>query len=190
MITQLMKTLLTPARTMMFAGLVAAPFVGVSAANAEAAGEIDADVANAIAELKEIRPETSTLFDRAEAVLVVPEVTKASLVVGGAYGEGALLKDGATHSYWRYAAASFGFQAGAQQTRQVLFFMTDDALARFLAKDGFELGADAEATIIDQGAEISVDTTAETAPIIAVVYGRQGLLAGASLQGGKYDKMK
>lgn len=159
---------------------------GVAAPRAD----IDADVAAAVDELIAVNPGVQGLFDDAEGVLIIPDVLKAGLVVGGAYGEGALLVDGFTDSYWSYTAASIGYQAGAQSTRQAMFFLTDEALAKFEENGGYEVGADAEITVINSGAELAVDTTADSAdPIVVIVYGREGLLAGASLQGGSYARL-
>lgn len=175
---------------MALAGAAAFAAVSTTAAFAGSKAEIDAGVQAAIDELIAVQPDAETLFDRAAGVLIIPEVTKAGLVVGGAYGEGALLVGNAVQSYWSYAAASIGYQIGVQQTRQAMFFMTEDALAEFQASNGFEVGADAEVTVIDKGAEVAVDSTEATRPIIVMVYGREGLLGGASVQGGKYTRIE
>lgn len=185
--TRAAKAARNAARSAILAG--AGLFAAAGAAHAASAVEIEHDVAVAKAELVAVLPEARKLFDEAEAVLIIPKVTKAGVVVGGAYGEGALQVGGVTDSYWSYGAASLGYQIGVQQTRQAMFFMTDAALSGFLADNGFELGADAEVTLINDGAELSVDTTKNTKPIIVVVYGRDGLLAGASVQGGKYSRI-
>ena len=152
-------------------------------------GKLGAEAVSALSELKEMKPGVDRLAEEAVAVLVIPEITKAGLVVGGAHGKGALLIKGDVDSYWSYTAASIGYQLGVQQTRQAMFFMTDDALKRFKSGEGFEFGADLEATIIDDGAEVAVDTTQDRNPVIVFVYGREGLLAGASVQGGKYERV-
>lgn len=159
------------------------------AAQAKSAAEINAGVTAARERLFRTRPGSQELYNRASGVLIIPEVVKAGFVLGGAYGEGALLVGGRTDSYWSYAAASIGFQAGGQRTSQALFFMTPTALSQFLRSDGFEVGADAEVTVIEDGAELAVDTNQDMHPIIAIVYGREGLLGGASLQGGKYSRI-
>ncbi len=164
-------------------------FLAPLAASAQTRPKIDANVQIAIDELRRLRPGVSQLFARAEAVLIIPEIIKAGFIVGGAYGEGALLKGGVTDSYWSYGAASIGYQIGAQTTRQAMFFMTRDALAQFEYDNGLEVGADAEITILEAGAEVAVDTTEGTKPIIVIVYGREGLLGGVSLQGGKYSRL-
>lgn len=182
---------LTRRRMLALAGAAAAAPLALrpERADAKTAREIDVEVSEALNELFAINPSARTLYNRAAGVLIIPEVVKAGFVIGGAYGEGALLIGGRTDSYWSYGAASLGFQAGAQKTRQVLFFMTRDALNTLREGQKAEVGADFEATVIDGGGEASLDTTQATAPVIALVYGRRGLLAGASLAGGGYSRL-
>lgn len=171
------------------AGAGAAALGAAPAARAATAGEINAGVTASLNELFAVQPGARGLYDKAIGVLIIPQVIKAGFIVGGAYGEGALLLRGRTDSYWSYGAASIGFQAGGQSTRQALFFMTQTALDQFLRDDGFEVGADAEITLITTGLEVAVDSTEARSPIIAFVFGRKGLLGGASLQGGKYSRI-
>jgi hypothetical protein len=48
------------------------------------------------------------------AVLVFPNIVKADFVIGGQYGEGALVKKGKIVGYHNSVAASYGRQAGVQ----------------------------------------------------------------------------
>ena len=153
---------------------------------ADTAAEINAGVNAALPELYAAYPGSEGIAQRAAGALVIPRIVKAGFFVGGAYGEGALIVQGQTESYWSYGAASFGLQFGAQKTRQVLFFMTQEALDKFRTSTGFEIGVDAEVTLVDSGVGVELDTTGSQAPILAFVFSRQGLLGGASLGGGKY----
>ncbi|MCI4665543.1 MAG: lipid-binding SYLF domain-containing protein [Neomegalonema sp.] len=175
------------------AALAAAAAAGAltpSAASAKSAEDIEREVADALDDLFRLKPEFRTVYDRAYGALVIPEILKAGFIVGGAYGEGALVVNGLIESYWSFGSASVGFQAGAQRTRQVLFFMTQRALSDFRRSTGFELGAEVEATVIDEGAEVEVDTTKDRSAIIVVAFGREGLLGGASVKGGRYERIK
>lgn len=163
--------------------------LGAGEAAAKSARKIQSEVHEAREEMFRRFPVTRRYYEDAVAVLIIPEIIKAGLVVGGAYGEGLMTRGGEIDSYWSYAAGSIGYQIGVQETNQALFFMTPTALKRFNSADGFEVGADAEITVLDKGAEVAVDTTKDTKPIIVVVFGRGGLMAGASLQGGKYTKI-
>lgn len=160
-----------------------------TATRAEDAAVIDTKVRMALEQMFSQVPGSRDLFNRANGVLVMPEVTKAGLIVGGAYGEGALLVNNATVGYYSVAAASIGFQIGVQQTKHALFFLTQSALEKFRRADGWELGADAEFTVPDEGVNINVSTETANKPVILVVFGQDGLLAGVSMEGSKYSKI-
>ena len=135
------------------------------------------------------------LASRAQALLVMPKVVKGGFIVGGAYGEGALRgRDAAggfaqTIGYYSVTAGSIGLQIGVQKTSHVLFFMTQNALTKFRNADGWEVGADAEVTFPDAGLNAGVSSTTAEKPVIGVVFGEDGLLIGASLEGAKYDRL-
>ncbi len=167
-----------------------APLWAADRATAKTAEEIEIGVAETLDDLFRLRPEFRTIYDRAYGVLVFPEILEGGFILSGAYGEGALVVNGLIDSYWSYGSAALGFQAGAQRMRLALFFMTQRALAEFKASDGYELGAEAEATVVDDGAEASVDTTVERSAIIPVAFGREGLMGGVSIQGGRYERIQ
>ena len=92
------------------------------------------------------------------------------------------------HSY-SPAQASFVFQLVAKHFAHVLFFMTEDALAEFRNSPGWATGAKLKYAINDRGETISADTTTILSPVIAVVFGQAGLIAGASVAGSKYTRI-
>jgi len=153
------------------------------------AANIDARVQSTLNYLYNTYPSTMDLRDKAAGMLVMPLITKAGLGVGGSYGRGALLVDGMTIDYYSAAQASVGFQIGAQQYAHVLFFMTDDALYTFRNSAGYEAGADIEYALRDQGGNLQASTTTSLSPVIGVVFGQAGLIAGASLKGTKYTRI-
>jgi lipid-binding SYLF domain-containing protein len=134
-------------------------------------------------------PGTQSLRDKSTGMLVMPLVTEAGFWVGGSYGRGALRVQGATVDYYSATQASIGFQIGAQQYAHVLFFMTEDALFDFRSSQGWAAGADVEYAINDRGGNISAETTTSLTPVIAVVFGQAGLIAGASVEGTKYTRI-
>ncbi len=151
---------------------------------------IDAQVEAALLELQQAMPGSSGLLDLAEGVLVMPSITKGGFIVGAEYGEGALLIDQTTAAYYSVAGGSVGLQAGIESFAQALFFMTPEALAGFQEADGWEAGADAEVTLLSAGFDASTDTTVTNQPVIGIVFGANGLLAGASIQGSKYTRIE
>jgi lipid-binding SYLF domain-containing protein len=168
----------------LFAASLAAP------AAASTAAQIEARVNRALEQLFATVPQARDLHDNAKGVLIMPDVMKAGLLVAGAYGEGALRVGGQTVGYYSVAAASFGLQAGVQSTKQALFFMTDEALDRFRRADGWTIGADAEFTVPGDGLNVGVNSQTQRAPVVAVVFGQDGILIGASIEGSKYSPIQ
>lgn len=151
--------------------------------------EIERKVDSSLLFLLDAVPKTEDLMVRAKGMLVIPVVTKASFMVGGSYGEGALRVGEKTLEYYSSAQFNYGIQLGAQQYSYVLFFMTDNALAKFYNSDGFKLGANAEAAILKESDFIGVDTINVNSDVIAIVFGQKGLILGASLSGTKYTRL-
>lgn len=150
---------------------------------------IDARVDRTLNYLFSAYPATADLRDKSAGMLVMPLVTKAGFGLGAAYGRGALRVQGATVDYYSAASGSVGLQIGAQQYSHVLFFMTADALQKFRRSPGWVAGADIEYTLSQQGENLSADTTTTTSPVIAVVFGQAGLIAGATVKGTKYTRI-
>jgi lipid-binding SYLF domain-containing protein len=174
------------------AGLAGAVVVGGcgNGINSTGGQAIDARVDATLDYLFTNYPGTTELRDNSAGMLIMPLVTEAGfMTVGGSYGRGALRIGGTTVDYYSATQASFGLQLGAQQYAHVLFFMTGPALMEFRTSQGWAAGADLEYVANNQGGNISVDTTTQLTPVIAVVFGQAGLLVGATLEGTKYNRI-
>lgn len=158
-------------------------------AEAASADEIDARSDAVLERLYEQSPEARALLARAEGVLIFPRVIKAGIGIGGEYGEGVLRIGGEAVQYYSTAAASIGFQLGAQAKAQILLFMTPEALADFRAKDGWEIGVDGSVTLVRIGVGGSIDTTTTRAPVIGFVLADRGLMYDLSLSGSKISRI-
>lgn len=152
------------------------------------AAQIDARVDATQSFLFSRYPGTGDLASRASGVLFMPLMTEAGFGIGGAFGRGALRIGGATVDYYAAAKGSFGFQIGAQQYAHVLFFMTPEALENFRRSSGWAASGDIRYATPESGASIGKETT-ELDPVIALVFGQQGLIAGATLSGVKYTRI-
>jgi len=150
---------------------------------------IDARVDTTLNYLYTNYPNTRDLAGKSTGMLVMPLVTEGGLIVGGGYGRGALRINNATVDYYSATKGSVGFQIGAQQFAHVLFFMTQDALEGFRRSSGWAAGADIEYVFRDKGENLRAETTTSTAPVVAVIFGQAGALAGASLEGMKYTRI-
>ncbi|PWJ19388.1 YSC84-related protein [Jannaschia seohaensis] len=150
---------------------------------------IDARVDAAIAFMEDTLPETRDLRARSAGMLMMPLMTEAGLGIGGAFGRGALRVDGVTVDYYSATAASVGLQIGAQQYAHALFFMTPAALSNFRQSPGWVAGADLEYAASSNARAFTTDTTSLTTPVVAVIFGQAGLLAGATIEGQKYNRI-
>ncbi len=78
----------------------AGTFISPNSAAAATAAEIDRNVKNALEKLYEKSASAKTMSEKAKGILVFPSIVKGGFLVGGKYGEGALLKDGKTAGYY------------------------------------------------------------------------------------------
>lgn len=178
-------------RRTLLAGAGSAAFLTAACGNgvgSNGAAQIDARVDATQNYLFGRYPGTRDLASRASGVLYMPLMTEAGLVWGGAFGRGALRIQGATVDYYSAAKASVGLQIGAQQYAHALFFMTPAALEEFRRSTGWAAAADLRYATPEEGATIGKATT-EMEPVIALVFGQQGLIAGATLAGVKYTRI-
>lgn len=150
---------------------------------------IDARVDAALNQMYNAYPNTVSLAEKSTGMLVMPLITEAGFIFGGAYGRGALRVNNVTVDYYQAVKGSAGLQIGAQQYAHVLFFMTEDALSGFRRSSGWAAGADMEYVFRDEGSAIATDTNTLTSPILAAVFNQAGLRVGATLEGTKYSRI-
>jgi lipid-binding SYLF domain-containing protein len=159
-------------------------------ARAASAAEINRDANKALEQLYKKSGSAKALGEKAKAVLVFPSITKGGFMVGGQYGEGALMKEGKTIAYYNTVSASYGLQAGVQKYGYVLFFMTDSAREYLDRSDGWELGTGPSIVIVDEGKAGGLSTTTARADVYAFMFDQKGLMGGLGLQGTKITKIK
>ncbi len=180
-----------PRRTFMLGALAGVPALTACGNGVGSAGSqrIDARVRATENYLFSTYPNARAIADRSAGRLVMPLITEAGLGIGGGYGRGALRIGGTTVDYYSSAKGTVGFQIGAKQFAHVLFFMTQDSLARFRHATGWVVGADVEYVVLDEGENMRTDSTTANSPVVAMVFGQAGLLAGAKLEGMKYTRI-
>jgi lipid-binding SYLF domain-containing protein len=161
----------------------------VQPAQAASATELDRDAREALQKLYKTNPVAKSLGDKSQAVLIFPNIVKAGLVFGGAYGEGVLIRDGKTENYYNTVSGSWGLQAGAQSYGYVVFLISDKALASVHEAHGWEVGVGPTVVIVDEGAAKNFSTTTLKDDAYAFIFGQQGLMAGVSLEGTKISKI-
>lgn len=135
-------------------------------------------------------PDSRALVERAKGVLIFPSVISAGFVLGAEHGDGVLRVAGRNEGYYSTTAGSIGWQIGAQSRAIVLLFMTQDALDKFRASNGWTVGADATVALAQVGANGAIDTNTAKQNVVGFVLTNSGLMAGVSLEGAKIQKKK
>lgn len=175
-------------RLAMLASLAAALFFA-PAAHAASKEKIDQRVNKALAEFRSSVKGADAVLAKSVGVLVFPSIKKAGIGVGGEYGEGALRIGGRTVAYYSTAAASIGFQLGAQARRQILVFLDQSALDKFRNSDNWEVGVDGSVTVVVIGAGGQIDATKLNQPIVAFIFDSKGLMYNLALEGSKITRI-
>jgi lipid-binding SYLF domain-containing protein len=154
------------------------------------AAEIDRDVQIALEKLYAKSPSARAMGQKAKGILVFPKIVKGGFMVGGQFGEGALIKGGRTSGYYNNIQASYGFQAGLQKYGYVLFFMTNKAMNWLDKSNGWEVGVGPSIVIVDVGKSTSKTTTTMQSEIYAFFFDQKGLMGGLGLQGTKITRIE
>ena len=169
---------------------LAGALLGPNTVWAGSAAEIDREVQSALASLYAKSSSAKTMGETAKGILVFPGIYKGGFIIGGQYGEGALLINGKTAGYYNTVQASWGLQAGVQKYGYALFFMTDSARDYLDKSDGWEIGAGPSIVVVDTGMAKSMTTTTVQSEIYAFFFNQKGLMGGLGLQGTKITKIK
>jgi lipid-binding SYLF domain-containing protein len=128
------------------------------------------------------------LLERAQCVVIVPELKKAAFVVGAKYGRGFAVCRGAAGAGWgppaaiRIEGGSVGFQVGISSTDVLMLVMNKRGMRR-LSSSKFTIGGDAAAAAGPVGRSASAQTDAYVSAEILSYSRSKGLFAGVSLEG-------
>jgi lipid-binding SYLF domain-containing protein len=152
--------------------------------------EIDAGVESTLNRLYTTVNGSRDLGNKARGILVFPKTLSAGFFVGGEYGDGALRVGNATRGYYRTISGSLGWQIGAQSKAIIVMFMTQQALDKFVASNGWTAGVDATVAVAKIGANGAIDTNTAQQPIIGFAMTNAGLMAGLSLEGTKITRLE
>lgn len=130
---------------------------------------------------------SADLLRRAKGVMVVPELTKGGLIVGGQGGDGVLLAK-TSRGGWSYPAfysiggATLGFQVGVQQAEVVFFVMTERAMQAWLRNE-FKLGTQDGVAVFVVGEEKGPNPKSSTGADAIAWVKATGAYAGITVEG-------
>jgi lipid-binding SYLF domain-containing protein len=129
---------------------------------------------------------SGSLLARAKAVLIVPELSKGGLIVGG-QGGGAVLvvrkPDGnwSDPAFYSIGGGTLGLQAGFQTSQTVFFIMTDRARDQWINNQVKFGGQDGEGVFV-VGQENKSSLTQNTADVVAWSHA-SGAYGGINVEG-------
>ena len=161
-----------------------------SAAQAASTEDLNRDSRQALQTLFRTNATAEAVSRNARAVLIFPNIVKAGLVFGGAYGEGALMRGNTVLNYYNSVSGSWGLQAGAQSYGYAVFLMNDKALDYIDKSNGWEFGVGPTVVIVDAGVAKNLSTSTLKDDAYAFIFNQQGLMAGVSLEGTKISVIR
>jgi lipid-binding SYLF domain-containing protein len=167
----------------------AIPMAAFSAASAATADDLNRDSDMALQNLYRTHPFAEELSKHARAILIFPNIVKAGLIFGGAYGEGELKQASQVDGYYNSVTGSWGFQAGAQSYGYVVFLMSKKAVRYIHETHGWEVGV-GPTVVVDEGVAKNLSTSTLKDDAYAYIFNQQGLMAGVSLEGTKISHIK
>jgi SH3 domain-containing YSC84-like protein 1 len=122
----------------------------------------------------------------ARAVLIIPRLVKGGFVFGAEGGNGVLIartRHGwSDPAFYTLGSASFGLQAGLEQSQLVIIIMSDRAL-RAIEHDKFKFGADAGLTVVTLGAGVGGATSGNLTGDIILWSKSKGAYGGLTING-------
>ena len=92
-------------------------------------------------------------------------------------------------AYYSTAAASIGFQLGAQSKSIVLVFLAEKALSDFRNSDGWKAGVDGSVALVEWRVGEDINTVDIKDPIIGFVFSNKGLMYNLTIEGSKFTKI-
>lgn len=132
--------------------------------------------------LEEKDPGLGRLLKKAHAYVVFPSVGKAALVVGGAYGRGAVFEKGRFVGHATVGQTTAGLQLGGETFSEVVMFENPEAFERF-KRGNLRFAANASAVLVKAGAAATKDLEKG---VKVLAYARGGMLIEAAVGGQKF----
>jgi lipid-binding SYLF domain-containing protein len=131
------------------------------------------------------------VFDGAKCLIVVPNMKKGGLGIGGKHGRGVATcktaKGWSAPAFVSIGGGSVGLQIGFSTVDLVLVFMNDKAMQSLLTNK-FEIGADASAAAGPTGRHARAGTDWKLDTGILTYSRSKGAFAGVSLEGAKIQQ--
>jgi lipid-binding SYLF domain-containing protein len=185
-----MESIMKNVRPVLLALIIGAFTALSGGAFAATPDDLNNDSDQALHTLTSANPIASDIAKKAKAVLIFPNIVKAGLIFGGAYGEGVLKQDGKIDGYYNSVTASFGWQAGAQSYGYVVFLMSDKAVKYIHETHGWEIGTGPTVVVVNAGIAKNLTSSTLKDDAYAFIFDQQGLMASLSIEGTKISRIR
>jgi lipid-binding SYLF domain-containing protein len=149
------------------------------------ADDLNKDAEKALQLLIKDNPLADELSKAAKATLIFPNIVKAGLIFGGAYGEGVMRINGQIDGYYNSVSGSFGWQGGIQSYGYIVFLMSDTAIEYLKDSKGWEIGVGPTFVAINEGIAKNLSSSTLKDDTYAFIFDQQGLMASLSIEGTK-----
>ena len=168
--------------------LIFAALLIANPASAQSSKEkkIIVDCDSAKAEFLRTDPLLKNVFDAAYGYLILPNIGKGAMGVGGASGNGMVYEQGKLVGTAKMSQVTVGFQVGGQAYRELIFFENKADLDRF-KQNKIEFSAQASAVAATLGASANAKYTDG---IMIYTQQKGGLMYEASVGGQKFKYSK
>jgi lipid-binding SYLF domain-containing protein len=150
---------------------------------------IDSAADSAISRMYAQHQGAKQLLESARGYLVFPSFVSAGFVFGAGSGQGVLRSGGRSNGYFRMTEASAGLLAGAQSQAVFILFMTQEALKRFEDSRGWTIGADANVSMLNVGANAQITSQTARQEVVGFVMTNAGLMGNLSLNGNRVTRL-
>lgn len=107
-------------------------------------------------------PQVAPFFNDAFGYAVFPTIGKGGIVIGAAYGQGQVYRQGVATGIATLVKASVGYQLGGQAFSEIIFFKDKRAYDEFTSGQ-FEFDTSASAVVITAGAQAQAGTAGNSA---------------------------
>ena len=144
--------------------------------------KLELAVAQAIIKANENDPALTMWFDTAYAYAVFPKVGKGGFIVGGAHGDGLVIRGDTTVGSSSLSQITVGAQIGGQVYAQYIMFKDQTAFEHF-TRGNFEMGAQVSAVAVTAGA--SADASYDSG-VAVFTLADGGLMVEATVGGQKF----
>lgn len=171
------------------AGLLAAGLLVAPGARAQSSQQVTIDGARKV--LGDLRHDkafgnAAQLIREAKAVFIVPKLLKGGFIVGGEGGNGVFMVQNrgswSAPGFYVIGAASFGLQAGLQQSEMIMLIMTQKGVDGVL-RDNFKIGAQAGINVATLGSGVEGAIGGASLPDVVVWSSSTGLYGGLTVDG-------